>query len=98
MKYPLVRVVWRDACHIDNCTLEEAQAKQLPVLETVGYLISKNKERVVLMQEVERFDDGTCGSDKYNWEGNGIPIGMILKLEKIKVCLPRKLRKVIDKM
>lgn len=86
MKYPLVRVIWKDATEIGGTTLSQQQKKQLPIFENVGYLIHKDKKRIVIAHQVQIFDDGIGGTEKDGNQGDAIPLSWIIKLEKIKVC------------
>lgn len=48
--YKKVIIKWKDACVWNDgaITLEKAINMEMPIRETIGYLISKNKEKIVL--------------------------------------------------
>ena len=98
MKYPLVRVVWKDASDIGNESLERMKMKQPPIFEDVGYLIDKNKERIILTHHIQTFDDKIGDTDKNSCQGTLIMNDWIITIKKIKVCLPKRLKKIVNKI
>ena len=99
MKYPLVRVVWKDIVTIvGNVTLDELRIKKLPLMENVGYLLLKDKDKVVLLSQVQLTEDGIGQETKDGNDATIIPVGVIVKLEKITICLPKRLKKIVNKI
>ena len=54
-KFPIVKVVWEDACHDTlgwGDSPEKAREFQVPLVVSVGFLLSENKQGVKICQSV----------------------------------------------
>jgi hypothetical protein len=54
-KFPIVKVVWEDACHDTlgwGDSPEKAREFQVPLVVSVGFLLSENKQGVKICQSL----------------------------------------------
>jgi hypothetical protein len=54
-KFPIVKVVWEDACHDTlgwGDSPEKAKEFQVPLVVSVGFLLSENKQGVKICQSL----------------------------------------------
>ena len=78
MKYPLVEVTWKDAAHYSRGTWMSDPSTAKPIIaKTVGYLLKRTKQEVVIAQ--------TRSDDLDQWGGIWvIPAGWLIKVKRLK--------------
>lgn len=75
MKYPIVLVIWDDAAGHDDAWEDTVETKP-ELIESVGFLLLKNRNYVVIAQDVD--EDG-----KHNGRSQ-IPRGMVKKMKVLR--------------
>jgi hypothetical protein len=53
-KYPLIKVLWLDACNYTERYPLDYDFTTIPV-ETVGYLLKEDKKRIILFRDIYRY-------------------------------------------
>lgn len=90
-KYVVVQ--WRDAACDDNADTEKAQRFNCPPVETVGYVLDQNKDRILLATHRNRAlakDDLETDAGEQVWY---IPWGMV---EEVQILKPEGVENGLD--
>jgi hypothetical protein len=78
--YPLIKISWLDACNYTERLPLDHDFTLIPV-ETVGYLLREDKEKIILFRDVYIYGEG---DDQVRIDGIvAIPKGCVKKREKV---------------
>ena len=82
---PMVRLTWKDALDSDGTwtNLEDILAHECAVCQEVGWLLSSDEEKVIVMRSREVEEELEVGSSYI-----AIPQSWVIKIEELQVVSP----------